>query len=611
MTAFSLSIFIPSEAQVLKNILGNSNSSPVPSNEVLIQNYRADVLELTQAKYSGRQLGTVGFKNVAAHIEKRMQQLGLIRYGTVGYKSTYKFPTGRIRTVDTKFYVDGKSLHIGSDVLPMPFGAIEDISGHLLPKENAAYAPWTVALPNENLTAENVQAKLKPAITNAQERGATAIYFYDNSANGAVDLKKLDSKGVVIDPDIKIPIWIIAKKAWDENFKNISALINVQSSPKYKTNFDEGYNAVGLIDNKAAKTVVIMSDFDKLFPESANNVGANANATGVAMMLQLSQILKDPAFKKYNYAFAAFSGSCKDNLGVKSFLSIPELKSKIAYTIDLTALGKMNAKNEIFINGIASSNNFKTAIRAASDTYLPKMGDTYPFDASYLTFIESGIPSLSFSTGMKEQDQEYDNMASLNFTGMANATRFIVGVISKINETENAPLYAKNPMLVKDEDLVVAKKAPEVVQKTLPSVNKTQANKAANAQRLAQAKDNLKNNQAKPRISAKPTNTIAAAKLEVEKPYFGDANVVIDILGFGINELDRREGGAVIQSVADTGKASTLGIAAGDIVVQIGSMPIFNAKAYLLTLQKYKEGERAYYKIKKSDGKTVLVNVEF
>lgn len=609
ITAFSFSTFLPVEAQVFKNLLGTSTPDPVPSNEVLIQNYRAELAELTQAKYTGRALGTTGFKNVSAHIERRMQQSGLIRYGTTGYRSTYKFPTGRIRTVETKFYVDGKSLYVGTDVLPMPFGTSEEIVGHLLPNENAAYGPWTMALPNEQFTQENIHKKLKPSILNAQDRGATAVYFYDNSNAGSVDLKKIDIKEAIVDEDIRIPVWLISKRTWTEHFKNVSSLIHVQSSPKYKTNFEDGYNIVGLIDHKAPKTVVIMADYDQLFPEYENSPGANANASGVAIMLQLSQILKDAAFKQYNYAFAAFSGSSKNSLGVRSFLGIPEMKSRVAYAIDLTAVGKMNAKGEIFINGVATANTFKSAVRAASDNYQPRLGEDYPFDASYMSFIDADVPTMSFSTGLKGLNLENDNMAAVNFVGMANTTRFVAGVIRKINEGGTPPVFAKNPMLVKNEDLVVPKTVPATVQRN-SGTGRAQDPRAATSQRLAQAKSNLRNNQGNTRSpvrsAAQPT-----PKLAVEQPYFGDANVVIDALGLGINELDEREGGAVIQSVDEKGKASALGLKAGDIVVQIGSMPVFNAKAYLLTLQKYKEGERAYYKVKKSDGKTVMVNVEF
>lgn len=594
------------QTQILKNLLGTSNSGPIPANDVLIQNFRTDLQELVQARYNNRLMGTTGYKNLSGHLEKRMQQLGLIRYGTVGYRSSFKFPVGRQLSVESKFYTEGKALHLNKDVLPMPFAPVEDNTAYLIPKVNEAHAPWTLPLPNDNITENNIARILKPTILNAQERGANAIYFYDERSNSTLDLKDFEFKGVDIDPDIRIPVWLIAKKAWADNFKNIYSVIPVNTVQRYKTTYEEGYNIVGLIDNKAEKTVVVMADYDQVLFDNENNPGANATASGVAGLLQLSHILKAPEFKNYNYAFAAFSGSAKGQLGVKSFLNIPEMKSKIAYVVDLNAIGKLNANNEIFINGIASSTRFRTAIKEVSEGYTPRVGTKYPYNASFNAFIESEIPTLSFSTGYPVKTGWEDNISSINFNGMAQTLRFVVAVMSKVNQ--GSIYFAKNNIEVNDEDLVIRKTpAPPPVAK----VPKTTTPKGpSSAERLTQAKNNLKNNQSaagKPRTNT----TVTTAKLPVETPYTGASNIITDFLGIGINELDKREGGAVIQSVASNSKGAQLGFQSGDVLLQIGSFPIFNAKSYLMTLEKFKTGERAYYKVKKADGKTVMVDVNF
>ncbi|MBL7706309.1 MAG: M28 family peptidase [Taibaiella sp.] len=592
------------QSQILKNLLGTSNNGPIPANEVLIQNFRTDLQELVQARYNNRLLGTTGYKNLSGHLEKRMQQLGLIRYGTVGYRSSFKFPVGRQLSVESKFYVEGKALHLNKDVLPMPFAPVEDNTAYLIPKVNEAHAPWTLALPNDNITEKNIARILKPTILNAQERGANAIYFYDDRSASTLDLKDFEFKGVDIDPDIRIPVWLISRKAWTEHFKDIYSVIPVNTIQRYKITYEEGYNIVGLIDNKAEKTVLVMADYDQVLFNTENNPGANATASGVAAMLQLSQVLKAPEFKTYNYAFAAFSGSTKGQLGAKSFLNIPEMKSKIAYVVDLNAIGKLSPDNEIFINGVASATRFRTAIKEVSEGYTPRVGAPYPYNASFNAFIASEIPTLSFSTGYAAKQQLEDNIASINFNGMAQTLRFVVAVMTKLNQSGNI-YFAKNNIEVSDEDLVI-RKTP-----TPPPVAKTTTAKGpSTAQKLTQAKNNLKNNQ---QTGGKPRSNspVVTAKLPVETPYTGASNIIIDFLGIGINELDKREGGAVIHSVASDSKGAQLGFQSGDVLLQIGSFPIFNAKSYLMTLEKFKTGERAYYKVKKADGKTVMVDVNF
>ncbi|RYD98896.1 MAG: M28 family peptidase [Sphingobacteriales bacterium] len=594
------------QTQILKNLLGTSSSGPIPANEVLIQNFRTDLQELVQARYNNRLMGTTGYKNLSGHLEKRMQQLGLIRYGTVGYRSSFKFPVGRQLSVESKFYIEGKALHLNKDVLPMPFAPADENTAYLIPKVNEAHAPWTLPLPNDNITESNIARILKPTILNAQERGANAIYFYDDRNGSTLDLQDFAFKGADLDPDIRIPVWLISKKAWTDNFKNIYSVIPVNTVQRYKTTYEEGYNIIGLIDNKAEKTVLVMADYDQVLFDPENNPGANATASGVAALLQLSHILKAPEFKNYNYAFAAFSGSAKGQLGAKSFLNIPEMKSKIAYVVDLNAIGKLNANNDIFINGIASATRFRTAIKEVSEGYKPRVGMKYPYNASYNAFIESEIPTLSFSTGYPARPGGEDNITSINFNGMAQTLRFVVAVMSKVNQSGNI-YFAKNNIEVNDEDLVIQKVPAPAVAKTLKT---TTPKGPSSAQRLAQAKNNLKSNQP---AGAKPRSNTpgAAAKLPVETPYYGASNIIIDFLGIGINELDKREGGAVIQSVASNSKGAQLGFQRGDVLLQIGSFPIFNAKSYLMTLERFKTGERAYYKVKKADGKTVMVDVNF
>lgn len=84
-----------------------------------------------------------------------------------------------------------------------------------------------------------------------------------------------------------------------------------------------GRNVIGFLDNKAAKTMVIGAHYDhlgmggegSLFREGeAIHNGADDNASGVAMMLQLAARVKENS-TNYNYLFIAFSGEEKGLLG--------------------------------------------------------------------------------------------------------------------------------------------------------------------------------------------------------------------------------------------------------------------------------------------------------
>lgn len=592
-----------SHGQLLKNIL-NTNKTTAPNNEGLIQALRADVTELSQDKYGGRLMGTNGYNNVTAHIEKRMNEIGLTRYGTIGYKSAFKYVTGRSATVESRFLVNGKNVVINSDVLPLPFCANEDNNSYVIPGTIANYAAWVAPLFDRPGTHEFTEASIEPLIKkirNAQDRGATALYLYDDSSNG-IDLKDIKHHcNRAIDRDITIPVWIISKKAYTEYFKDVNYFMPVFSSPKFRNDFKEGYNVAGTINNNAASTIVIMADYDQLYPAKGDVLnGANDNASGVATMLQLATLLKAPEYKQYNYAFIAFSGSQMGTLGAQSFLNIPDIKSKLAYAIDVTAVGRLNERGEIFINGAGSAANFAAAIKEASVEYSPRVGTTYPHVASYTKFLEEQVPVLSFSTGYPQQfTAQTDKVSNINFTGMATVTRYIMGVIASVNKA-GQPAYSRNYIAINDNDLATEKVVVAEAPAKAPAKPAVKPAPKPAAAPVATAK--------KPLIKkAGPKNNMPVT----DPNYRGARSIVKDFLGLGINELDIREGGAYIYSIDVPGKGSELGFKEGDVVLQIGSFPVFNAKSYLMTLQKFKSGERTYFKVKKSDGQTTMINVDF
>ncbi|HRP88632.1 MAG TPA: M28 family peptidase [Edaphocola sp.] len=653
LTIGSLLIVLYSQfsyGQGLKNIINFvGNRDPEAAKEIASSQLQNEVKELISTKYSGRKLGTVAYKNLTFYLEQKMLQLGLERYGSIGYRTPFKYPNGRQLSHDAKFYLNGKSLFIGKEVLPLPFSAAKENDGFFIPGNNQSYSPWTVELPTKKYSEDNILPILKNEIINAQSRGATALYFYDNS--GTIDLPNFKfNSNVLQDEAINIPVWIISKFTWETYFKNVNSIINVASVARYSTVYDEAFNVVGLINNKAEKTVVIFTNYDQVSPDAIQ--GASFNAGSVALLMQLATVLKASEYKKYNYAIAAFSGSSIGDLGAKTFLSVPGIKEKIAYALSLNGLGNFNSKNNIYINGIGSSIVFKSSILHLTNTaFQPKVGEELPVGKEYKVFLNNEIPTLSLSSNFDSYNAQKDNFVNMNFTGLTNSISYISHLISNINKSDLNIKYKYPNLVIKDEDIVAPTinivKANKVTKenktktialqktnsakpintaKTSQTPKETKASNNKEVQNYSQketvaiAKNNLKNNRNNNNknpnlpngeihntIDLKETNTIEPTD---NKPAIA-SNVITDKIGLGIDELSKKEDGVIIQSVTENSIASKIGLLVGDTVLQIGSFPIFNVKAYLFTLNKYKEGERAYYKVKRANGQTVMLNVEF
>ena len=115
-----------------------------------------------------------------------------------------------------------------------------------------------------------------------------------------------------------------------------------------------GTNVLGYIDNNAENTIVIGAHYDHLGfggdgslfrgDEKAIHNGADDNASGVAVMLDLAKKLQKMNTNN-NYLFMAFSGEEMGLLGSNYFVKNPTLEiKKINYMINMDMVVRLNLK---------------------------------------------------------------------------------------------------------------------------------------------------------------------------------------------------------------------------------------------------------------------------
>ena len=97
----------------------------------------------------------------------------------------------------------------------------------------------------------------------------------------------------------------------------------------------KGRNVLGFVDNGADKTIVIGAHYDHLGygdegslyeGEKAIHNGADDNASGVAVVLQLAEMLKSGKYTNNNYLFMAFSGEEKGLWGSAWYAKNPTIE---------------------------------------------------------------------------------------------------------------------------------------------------------------------------------------------------------------------------------------------------------------------------------------------
>ena len=156
--------------------------------------------------------------------------------------------------------------------------------------------------------------------------------------------------------------------------------------------------------------------------------GANGNASGLAMMLELAGMLSNNAFSlKRSVIFIAFGASTKTYAGAWYFLNRAFSETaNIDAMINLDCLG---CGNNGFYAYTASNADMNTLLRSLEGDLLPIRPEitaieTYPSD--HRAFYAKEIPSVCFTTGKyPEHGTERDTEAIIDYPSMERILEYL------------------------------------------------------------------------------------------------------------------------------------------------------------------------------------------
>ncbi len=229
-----------------------------------------------------------------------------------------------------------------------------------------------------------------------------------------------------------------------------------------------GKNVVGYIDNGAPSTVVIGAHFDHLGyggkgSGSRDTVsgqihnGADDNASGVAMMLQLAaNFVKGP--KHNNYLFIAFSGEEKGLFGSSYYAKNPTIDiDRVNYMINMDMVGRLDDKKALAVYGIGTSPGWKEACEKANSYGFDLMFEESGVGPSdHTSFYLQDVPVLHFFTGQHEDyHTPADDADKINYDGMLIVASYVYDIIvdmddelklefvkTKTEDSKKAPKYS-------------------------------------------------------------------------------------------------------------------------------------------------------------------------
>ncbi len=206
----------------------------------------------------------------------------------------------------------------------------------------------------------------------------------------------------------------------------------------------KGKNVVAFLDNHADHTVVLGAHYDHLGMgdphfsayrgEPAVHNGADDNASGVAMIIELAKRLKNYSLKNNNYLIIAFSGEEEGLLGSKWFVTHPMVDmQKVNYMLNFDMVGRLDS-NRLIVNGVGTSPEWIPAMKRITTSMHIKTTESGIGPSDHTSFYLNNIPVLHFFSGQhhdyhKPSDDEY----KINYPGMNKIFDYVMALISNLN----------------------------------------------------------------------------------------------------------------------------------------------------------------------------------
>ena len=165
--------------------------------------------------------------------------------------------------------------------------------------------------------------------------------------------------------------------------------------------------------------------------------GADDNASGVAMMLELAEKFAGTrGSHKRSLICIAFSGEEEGLLGSKQFTNNPGIDlTRVNAMINLDMVGRLNEAKNLQIFGVGTATGLKDLIYSKTDTSVIKLSlleEGYgPSDHS--SFYLKNIPVLFYSTGAHlDYHTPSDTWNKINFNGMVRISDLIFSVAEEL-----------------------------------------------------------------------------------------------------------------------------------------------------------------------------------
>ena len=262
--------FIFQIASAQKNKLPKLNRA----DKVVVANLQKHIHYLADDNLEGRRAGTNGEKLAQEYISNEFQQIGIQPKGSEGFFQAFEIYDGKQINSSTYFIINGMELNSPKEFFPFPFSPNISIEALASVAVQEIDMPWFFDLKdqleeNKNNPHFDLNDFIIQNAKKAKGKGASSIILYNTSSTD--DQLQFNSKNRT--EILEIPVVYVSKEIAKKYFLDQEATLDF----KIKININEkkriGHNVIGYIDNGAATTVILGAHFDHLgYGEDGNSM---------------------------------------------------------------------------------------------------------------------------------------------------------------------------------------------------------------------------------------------------------------------------------------------------------------------------------------------------
>ncbi len=417
------------------------------SEQQIVTNLKTYIGYLADDKLEGRRTGTAGEKSAATYVARHFEAAGLVPKGDNGsYIQAFTIDEGRIILPQTDMSINEKKMDTAA-WFPLTFSADGSFSGMVAPAIHESHAPWFYDI--KDILSDNagnphfdLGEALRKQVEQMKSKGATSVLFFTSGSSDP----ELGFNGKSKEDRLSIPVIYLKKVISAEILKHKDDFLNIAGTVKTGEKTRVGHNVAGFINNGAANTIVIGAHLDHLgYGEDHNSLwagkpeihnGADDNASGTALVIEMAKLLKTSKYKNNNYLLVCFSGEELGLFGSKYFADhLPVPLSTVNFMINCDMVGRLNPDTKTITIGGYGTSPYWSHLPAKTKTIDVKFDSSGIGPSDHTSFYLKNIPVLFFFTGTHpDYHKPSDDADKINYTGELYVIQYIMDVIKGVNK---------------------------------------------------------------------------------------------------------------------------------------------------------------------------------